>query len=113
MTKRKPPKPPALTVVRGDPAPPPRGPLREVEFGPAVKPTWLPPDAAAIWDELAPECIENGLLFDAVTEGFAQLCVYLAAYRRDAKAMDFSMRSDMSELMQSFKVKRSALAPRR
>ena len=85
-------------------SPLPRRPrrLRHVAYRPAVKPAWLDvhPGAVAVWDELASGRIALGLLSDVTAEGFAHLCVYVAANRR--KPLDASQRDDMRHLMRAF-----------
>jgi len=75
-------KPTALKVLQGNPG---KGPLPKNEpkpTGRAVKPEWLAPDAAAVWDQYAPIVEKMGLLTDADAETFARWCQLSAEFRR-------------------------------
>ena len=79
----RPPKPTALKLVAGNPG---KRPLNKQEPDPIylqdlTAPTWLPPDAAGVWDEMAPMAAKNKLLTEVDVQAFAMGCVSIAQYR--------------------------------
>lgn len=71
----------AATTSGGGPEPSPP---------PAVQPPgWLEDDARGVWDRLAP-VVPDGRLTPATAEGFALLCVALAAYTEADKLVTIS-----------------------
>lgn len=79
----RPPKPTALKLVTGNPG---KRKLNKQEPDPEylqnlAAPAWLSPEAAAVWNEKAPELARHRLLTVVDTELLAHGCVAMAQYR--------------------------------
>jgi phage terminase small subunit len=76
------PSPTALKLLRGNPG---KRELNQREPQPpsdaVVKPDYLTPISARIWDEMAPDCIAMGTLTRPDIEAFAKMCELEASAR--------------------------------
>src|SRR5262245_41506 len=92
MRGRKP-VPTALKVLRGNPG---RRPLNPAEPTPAPAPVnppdWLPQDARAEWDRLAPMLARNGLLTEMDIDALVAYCEAWCRWKdANAKIRQFGM----------------------
>lgn len=98
----RPKKPTKLKILAGKPGhrPLPKG--EPMPTGRAVRPAWLNPAAAKVWDEIAPEAMALGTLTSYDAWEFGMLCMEMAAYERGSAAMPNTSKGLLLKLLADF-----------